>query len=244
MRRTASGWGVALCVLLWILAVFLPGLSSQAVGRTLTMMSSGTTIVLEGNLARARNVAIANGKRNALEAAVTELISEGVALENYDIINQNVYLQHEYFIDTYRILSETSRENLYEVSLESVVAAEKLKNTLVGLGLIEEDLRSDLSHFQLNVLEVSCSPCFKTLHEYLQDEMEGVEAVSLYAISPGRFTLDIVFRGDIEGFQDALTSTVFGTFRLDPEEMDEEHLRVVMVLIQSEDAVLTESEDS
>lgn len=238
MKRKAASRGVVLSVLLGILVGFLPGLGLQASGRTLTLMTAGTTIILEGNLARARNMAIANGKRNALEATVKELIPENAALENYDIINQNIYQRHERFIDTYRILSETTRENIYEVNLESTVAVEKVEKTLVSLGLMEEeDLGSELSHFQLKITEVSCSSCFRALKEYLQSDMEGVKEVSLYSISAGRFTFDIVFRGDMVTFREVLTSRSFENFRLNPEEMDDKQLEVQMVLNQSEDGL-------
>lgn len=235
MTRKAPWWYVTHPVLLGLIAGFLLGFGVQAVGRTVTLMTEGTTIVLEGNLARARNVAIANGKRNALELAVNDLVPAGVALENYDMINRNIYHRHEVFIDTYRILAETSRGDIYEVTLESVVALEKLRTTLVSLGLMEEELSSELSYFRLIVSDVSCSPCLKALKAYLHDEMAGVQKVSLYSISPGVFTLNVVFGGDIEEFRYVLTSIFFESFRLDTNEMDESHLWVQMVLPQPED---------
>jgi hypothetical protein len=216
-------------------AICLLGFSSQAFCRTWSVITTGTTVILEGNLARARNAAIGNGKRNALENAVRGLIGEDAVFENYEILNQIIYQQHQDFIDTYRILSETSRENHYEVILECTVIVEKLRETLVSLGLMDEEPGSDLSRFQLEIVGVSCSPCLRALKAYLQDEMEGIHMVSLYSISPGRFTFDIVFRGDIEAFRNELVSGGFESFRLEPEAMDERHLQVVMVLTQSED---------
>ncbi len=235
MMRKSECRGVALLLLLGILTAFSPWLCAQTLGRILTLVTRGTTIILEGNVARARNMAITNGKRNALEVAVRELISEDVVFDNYDIINENIYQQHERFIDTYRILSESSRENIYEVNLESTVAIGKLRETFVTLGLIEEESRTEQSRFRLEILGVSCSPCFKALKEYLQNEMEGIEELSLYSISPGRFTLNVAFGGDIETFRDALTSRSFERFRLDPEGIGENQLRVLMVLTQLED---------
>ncbi len=49
-----------------------------------------------------------------------------------------------------------------------------------------------------------------------QKEMQGIEGVSLCAISPGRFTLEILYRGAPETFQDTITSKSFQGFRLDP----------------------------
>jgi hypothetical protein len=117
----------------------------------------------------------------------------------------------------------------------TTVALEKLRKALVILGLIEEDISIERTRFRLEILEVSCSPCLRVLKEYLQNEMQGVDGVSLYAISPGKFTLDIAFRGEIETFGHVLTSMPFEDFRLDLEGMDENHLRVVMVLTYSQE---------
>jgi hypothetical protein len=200
----------------------------------LPRVSSGKTLVLEGNLAQARNVAIANGKRNALETAIAELIPEDVLLENYETINEHVYRHSERFIDTFRILSEGSKENVYEVTLESTIAVERLTKTLIDLGLMEEDLARERSRFRLTVSQVSCGSCFRALQEYLKNEMQGVEEVSLYAISPGRLTLEILYRGAPETFQDAITSKRFQDFRLDPEGMEGKDLAVTMVLVDPE----------
>ncbi len=223
-------------VMLMILVGSISGVHAQALSKVLTVTTAGSTLILEGNLARARNMAIANGKRNAMEVAVMELIPERAVFANYEVINQYIYQRSERFIDTYRILSERSVENIYEVTLESTVVVEKLRKTLVTLGLIEEGWRIEESRFRLEISGVSCSPCFAAVKEYIENEMEGVEEVSLYAISPGIFTLDVLFKGDIESFEYTLLSRDFEDFRLDPQGRDEEDLRVLMVLSGSEDS--------
>ncbi len=225
---------VALLILFGILVGGFPGLSPRAFGKTQTVVTAGTTLILEGNLARARNVAIANGKRNALETAVRGLISEDVANENYDVINQHIYQRQERFIDTYRILSETSRGNVYEATLETDVAVEKLRMALVTLGLLEEEPGTAWSRFRLEIGGVSCPSCFRALKAHLSDEVDGVEELSLYSIRPGVFTLDVVFKGDIETFRDALMSMTLEDFHLDLEGMDEGYLQVRMVLTHPE----------
>lgn len=235
MRQRVLWEGSFLCLLIGLLAGLFVGSGVRAVGRTLTLVTEGTTLVFEGNLARARNVAIANGKRNAVETAVKELIPEAVALENYDLMNQNIYQRPEDFIDTFRILSEASEENIYRVTVESVVAIGKLRETLADLGLVDKEVESDLTHFRLEVLGVSCPGCLEALEDYIRQKMGGVEEVSLYSISPGVFTLDVLFRGTLEAFGDALTGAYFENFRLDPEAIDRDRLRVVMVLIQRQD---------
>jgi hypothetical protein len=235
MTVKAVSRGIALFVLLGILMGFSPKFLAEAFGRVLALTTAGSTIILEGNVARARDVAIANGKRNALEAAIMEMVPEGVVFENHEVINQEIYQRNERFIDTYRILSERTRENIYEVTLETAVVVERLKRALVTLGLIEEDLTIERSRFRLMILGVSCAPCFSAVREYLQNDMEGVEEVFLYAISPGRFTLDILFKGGIESFSRGLLSKDFENFRLDSEGINEDSLRVFMVVMQPEE---------
>jgi hypothetical protein len=235
MRQKVVCWGVVF----WVLAAYLAwgflGGCPKACARVLTLMTTGTTIILEGNLARARNVAIANGKRNALEVAVKSLVAESVAFDNYEMINDHIYQHHERFIDTFRILSENSRNTVYEVTLESTVAVGKLKTTLVNLGLIEDYQGREPSRFQLRVSEVSCAGCLESLSEYIQRELEGVDDVSLYSIRPGEFTLNILYRGDIGNFQEALLAKRFDNFRLDQAEASQADLQVVMVVTESED---------
>ncbi|MBW2056017.1 MAG: hypothetical protein JRJ26_00820 [Deltaproteobacteria bacterium] len=235
MRDKAVYLCVALALMLGLPAGRAAGLDTS--GRTMTLMTTGTTIVIEGNLARARSMAIANGKRNALEAAVRELIPETLALENYDLINQEIYQSSGRFIDTFRILSETTRENIYEVNLESTVAVERLRKTLVNLGLIEEEPGGAVCRFRFEVSGVSCAACITKLRNYLEKGMESVERVSLYSISPGRFTFRVVLRGDMEAFRDALISESFEDFRLDPEGMSEGVLRLAMVPYSSQEGL-------
>jgi hypothetical protein len=235
MRRKAVCRGIALWMLGGFLAWGILGNSPQVCARVAILITTGTTVIVEGNLARARDVAITNGKRNALEEAVRSLIPEPVAFENYEVINDHIYQHYQRFIDTFRILSEKSRDTLYEVTLESTVAVEKLKRTLVSLGLIEEDQVSETSHFRLCISGVTCPACVETLKQHIQDEMDRIEEVSLYAIRPGEFTLNIAYKGDIGSFRDALLLGRFEGFRLDQEDMGEESLRVWMVVTESED---------
>jgi hypothetical protein len=212
----------------------LPGVCPQALSRALTLRTSGTIIILEENVARARNMAIANGKRNAIEAAIKELIPEHVAYENYDSINEQIYHRQERFIDTFRILTERLGADVYEVTLESTVNTDNLREALVALGLIDENQWSEPSRFQVEIQGVSCSNCLRAIEDYLRSEMRGVEEVSLYSIRPGVFTLDILFRGDSETFRDILLSKYFKGFHLDLEGMDGKNLQVRMVLAYSE----------
>jgi hypothetical protein len=235
MRRKTVCRGVALWMLGGFLVWGILGTSPQVCARVATLITTGTTVIVEGNLARARDVAITNGKRNALEEAVRSLIPEPVAFENYEIINDHIYQHYQRFIDTFRILSEKSRDTLYEATLETTVAVEKLKRALVSLGLIEEDQVSETSHFRLCISGVTCPACVETLKQHIQDEMDRIEEVSLYAIRPGEFTLNIAYKGDIGSFRDALLLGRFEGFRLDQEDMGEESLRVWMVVTESED---------
>jgi hypothetical protein len=180
-------------------------------------------------------MAIANGKRKALESALLKLLSEGSVQSNYDVINQRIYHHFEGFIDTYRIVSEGSKENTYEVTIESEVSVEKLRETLGQLGLLKEAAPGQAGRFQLVVSQVSCFPCIKALRDYIENEMEGAPAVSVHSVSPGRFSFNIVFNGNREDFRRALLAKSFEGFRLDPGGTENDNLvDVLMVLTAAE----------
>ena len=84
----------------------------------------------------ARDKAIDNAQRNAVEKAVGVMITSTTAVENYQVKLDQILSESKGFINSYRILSEMREGDAYKVVLEADVGIGKLKDRMAAVDLI------------------------------------------------------------------------------------------------------------
>lgn len=98
--------------------------------------AEGMAAIKDNNTAMARDNAVQNALRIAVEQAVGTMIASETAIENYQVLSDSIYTKTQGYIQNYRITSEKSVENLYQVTIQARAATGKLKNDLMALGLL------------------------------------------------------------------------------------------------------------
>ncbi len=98
--------------------------------------AEGMAAIKNNNTAMARDLAIQNALRIAVEQAVGTMIASETAIENYQVLSDSIYAKTQGYIQNYRITSEKSVDNLYQVIIQARAAKGKLKNDLMALGLL------------------------------------------------------------------------------------------------------------
>lgn len=101
-----------------------------------TVDATGFAPVTGGNTALARDAAIDDAKRKAVEQAVGSLVSSETVVENYQILQDNVYTKTQGYIKNYALTGEAYNQGLYQVSIRAAVAVGNLKNDLDAIGLL------------------------------------------------------------------------------------------------------------
>ena len=123
--RTFSG-------LLLVFGVFFlfssPALHVQAE----TVSAEGIARILQGNTDIARDKAIVDAQRKAVEQAVGVLMSSESLVENYELLSDRILTQSAGYIQSYQVLDERKDGNDYRVTIEAVV----------GMGALEEDVQA------------------------------------------------------------------------------------------------------
>jgi hypothetical protein len=84
----------------------------------------------------ARDKAIDNAQRNAVERVVGVMISSSTEVENFQVKMDRILSESKGFINHYKIISERREGDTYEVSIEADVGMGKLKDRLSALNLI------------------------------------------------------------------------------------------------------------
>lgn len=98
--------------------------------------ATGVAPFSAGDEAKARDMAVQDAMRKAVEQAVGTMVASETAVENYQLIRDNVLTKTQGYIQKYDVVSDGAKGNLYEVTISATVAVENLKNDLAALGLL------------------------------------------------------------------------------------------------------------
>jgi hypothetical protein len=101
-----------------------------------TSIVVGTADIQKGNITQARQQAIANSLVTAVGLAAADLLSVEALVVNNDRLNEMLYSNTGRFIQDYKVLAESTVENLYRVVVQATVSSSRAKNQLTTSGII------------------------------------------------------------------------------------------------------------
>ncbi len=184
---------------------------------TIGIETEGTCVVSGGDRALARDHAINDSMRRAVQRVVDMLISADVAVENFDVIDGNIYSKSESYIQDYRILKEGMEDGLYRVKVKVSLSAGDIKNDLGMLGVLTDEWQPKEYITMIVVVMVSGikeHSDFKTIRETLETDIKGVDAVRLRRMGSDVVVMDVDVQGDATGLASKLIVKDFKDFSL------------------------------
>lgn len=102
------------------------------------MDAEGTDVVVNEDVALARNNAIRDSLRKVVEQAVGGIVASEDIAGHFDQINETIYSRSQQYIQNYRIIEESADGNLYTVHIEAVVSVGGIQKELEALGLLKK----------------------------------------------------------------------------------------------------------
>ncbi|MBD3307002.1 hypothetical protein GF339_11325 [candidate division KSB3 bacterium] len=128
MKDTRRRWGVLvvglLCLLMWGQA--------HAQEPTETVEAEGIATILQGNTDIARDNALVDAQRKAVEQAVGVLMSSESLVENYELVSDRILTRSAGYIQSYEILDERQEGTTYAVRIRATI----------GMGALEDDVEA------------------------------------------------------------------------------------------------------
>ena len=196
--------------------VFYP-LCAYSSPDTIGIETEGTCLVSGGDRAPARDNAIDDSMRKAVERIVCMFVSEDVAEENFDVINDNIYSKSQDYIRDYRILREGMENDLYSVRIRVTLSVMDIKDDLKMVGVLTDEWKPEED--AMTVIEVVVSGIekysyFRMLRETLETDIKGVDAVHLRRMGSGVAVMDVDMQGNAVGLANELTLREFRDFSL------------------------------
>jgi hypothetical protein len=117
------------------LCAMLLGVQSGFAQTTQTVTAEGMAGV-QGDPAMARDHAIQDALRKAVEQAVGTMVASETLVENFQVVRDNIYNKSQGYVKEYKVVKETPGKDLYAVTIMATVSTENLKNDLGALGLL------------------------------------------------------------------------------------------------------------
>ena len=140
-------------VCLFFLLLFFPVTPAISAGTpaVVSTTAEGVGVIKSGNKAMARDQAIRDGQRIAVEQAVGTMVASETLVQNYEVLRDQIYSQTQGYIKDYTIIEEKEEGSLYRVTLKAQVARGSLENDLMALGMLMQ--RKEMPRIMLMVAE-------------------------------------------------------------------------------------------
>jgi len=124
-----------LAVLISVLAVSLCLLVTVApAGEVIT--ADGFAAISGGNTVIARDKAVDDAMRKAVEQAVGTMVSSDTMTESYKVIHDKILARTTGYIEKYKIISEGKEGDVYRVTIQAEIGKADLTSDLSALGLL------------------------------------------------------------------------------------------------------------
>lgn len=201
---------------------------SQDDGKIWTVETEGTGVITNNDLASARNNAINNALRSAVEQAVATLDPLQTLDRKSQAIRDGIYAKSDQYIHDYKISSERQVQNTYTVNVRSAVFVDSIRDDLQTLGLLKIDNnRVPSTEIAVTVKGLTSCADYARARELLKTKVKGVTNVYQHQIAWGTARLGLDFQGTVQSFSDELIRT--GHFSLIIGLIDQNYFEVTFL---------------
>ncbi len=119
-----------------------------------SVSAQGDATIANNDEAAARNAALADAMRKAVEQAVGEIVPSQTALEDYKVLNDTIYSNTSRYVSDYTVLGEAANNNIYTVEIKATISTAHLKEALNTIGLLAEQKK--MPRVAVIILEHDC----------------------------------------------------------------------------------------
>ncbi len=126
----------------WLLALLLIVLGLSAGGaraqESATVTVEGLAQIVDGNTLSAREAALRDAMRKAVETGLGTLMESRTMVENFELKKDEIYSRASGYVSTYEVLEEKKQIDMYWMKVRAVVNQQKLGDDARALGLLQE----------------------------------------------------------------------------------------------------------
>jgi hypothetical protein len=219
-------WRAAAVIFFSLILVGFPVVSDCAEMPIQVVESEGSSVIVGGDRARARNEAV----RDALQKAVAQVVSLWLMPQADEratvLLRERIYGKSEGFIQDYRVVSETVLQDLYTVAIRVSVLSGLVKGDLRELGLVgSAEAKRPVRRISLVIRGIRDYSGYSRCHGILTGEGTVIREVSLREASWGAARFEIAAEAAVPVLSEWLQTKMVADIRHQDERTVEVDLR-------------------
>ncbi len=121
------------------LCAFVGSAHSGAFAETITV--TGEAAIIEGNIESAKDAALLDAFRKAVERGVGTMIASDTLMENYRIVEDRIFTKARGYVKNWDVLSEYSLGDRYKMDVRCEVSSESIEEDLIALNILQQAKR-------------------------------------------------------------------------------------------------------
>lgn len=137
MTGPAYGGGLLKAAFFLLLLILSSPYALADTPGTTVVDATGVAVISGDNSALARDSAVGDALRKAVEQAIGTMVSSETMVANYQVLSDNVYTKTQGYIKSYDVVKEWQGSGLYQVLVRAVVETGPLKDDLSALGVLQ-----------------------------------------------------------------------------------------------------------
>lgn len=98
--------------------------------------TEGMASIIDGDIARSRELAVHDALRNAVEQAVGAWVDAETRVLNYELIEDSILLKSHGYVSTYTVITSRIESDIYYVQVSATIVDKILKDDLATLQLL------------------------------------------------------------------------------------------------------------
>jgi hypothetical protein len=125
--------GIAVCLLVSAVSIAQETVQTDQ-DESKEVVASGIGSIIGGDIAHARDDAVEEALRNAIEQVLGLMVESQTLVENYQLLEDKIFTKTKGYVQNYDIIKENKRnEQMYEVTVRATLKMANIKDDLEGI---------------------------------------------------------------------------------------------------------------
>jgi hypothetical protein len=183
---------------------------------TKTVTAEGVAEIQSGAKDMARDAALKDAKKRAVEQAIGILIDTQTRVENCQLISDKILSQTESYIRHYSIAGESVEDTLLRVRINAEVSLGHLADDLSGIGILVGQTREAGGTRSVNITVIGLNKTqFVKFKDVLKNQVRSIKDLHERSFSGSTAKISVDVKGTAQAVSDELLLKDFGTFAVE-----------------------------